>query len=225
MSVVDNVNRQLAELRSRGMIPKAVEVTAVNDEARHIRRALRNATGAALSGAALAMLVVWLFLGSVRRTLVIGSAIPIAILVTVTLMAAGHLTLNIMTLGGLALGIGMLVDSTIVMLENIYRHQRLGEEPLQASERAASEVTSAIVASTSTNLAAVLPFLFIGGLIGLLFNELIITISAAIVAAMVVALTLVPALAGRIPAGNEGRFRRFVNRAIAARHGERSEGG
>ncbi|RTZ74101.1 MAG: AcrB/AcrD/AcrF family protein [Gammaproteobacteria bacterium] len=216
VSVVDNVNRQLAELRSRGMIPKAVEVTAVNDEARHIRRALRNATGAALSGAALAMLVVWLFLGSVRRTLVIGSAIPIAILVTVTLMAAGHLTLNIMTLGGLALGIGMLVDSTIVMLENIYRHQRLGEEPLQASERAASEVTSAIVASTSTNLAAVLPFLFIGGLIGLLFNELIITISAAIVAAMVVALTLVPALAGRIPAGNEGRFRRFVNRAMTA---------
>jgi len=129
-------------------------------------------------------------------------------------MAAGHLTLNIMTLGGLALGIGMLVDSTIVMLENIYRHQRLGEDPLQASEQAAAEVTSAIVASTSTNLAAVLPFLFIGGLIGLLFKELIITISAAIVAAMVVALTLVPALAGRIPAAGEGLFRRALDRAM-----------
>ncbi len=110
------------------------------------------------------MLVVYIFLGSLRRTLIIGNAIPIAILVTFILMAGGGLTLNIMTLGGLALGIGMLVDSTIVMLENIYRHQREGEAPESASRLAASEVNSTIVASTSTNLAAVLPFLFITGL-------------------------------------------------------------
>ncbi len=131
-------------------------------------------------------------------------------------MAGGGLTLNIMTLGGLALGIGMLVDSTIVMLENIYRHQREGEAPESASRLAASEVNSAIVASTSTNLAAVLPFLFITGLVGLLFKELIFTISAAIVAAMLVALTLVPALAGHIPVEREGMLRRSINRAIEA---------
>ena len=216
VAVVDGVNRQLADLKARGLIPGEIEVVRVNDEAHHIRRALDNALSAALSGALLAMVVVWLFLGSLRRTLVIGSAIPIAILVTVTLMAAGGLTLNLMTLGGLALGVGMLVDSTIVMLENIYRHQRLGEAPVEASRRAAGEVTSAIVASTTTNLAAVLPFLFIGGLVGLLFRELIVTISAAIVAALVVALTLVPALAGRIPAGREGPLRRAVNAATEA---------
>lgn len=211
VSVVDGVNRQLDELRQRRLIPGQIQVTAVNDEARHIRRSLRNALTAAATGAVLAMFIVYLFLGSLRRTLIIGSAIPIAILVTVTLMAGGGLTLNIMTLGGLALGIGMLVDSTIVMLENIYRHQRQGEPPVAASTTAAGEVTSAIVASTSTNLAAVLPFLFIGGLIGLLFSELIVTISAAILASMIVALTLVPALAGRIPAGREGWLRRAIN--------------
>ncbi len=121
-------------------------------------------------------------------------------------MASGGLTLNIMTLGGLALGIGMLVDNTIVMLENIYRHQRSGESPARGPATAAAEVNSAIVASTSTNLAAVLPFLFIGGLVGLLFRELIFTISAAIVASMVVALTLVPALAGRVRRRPRGRI-------------------
>jgi multidrug efflux pump subunit AcrB len=131
-------------------------------------------------------------------------------------MAVGGLTFNIMTLGGLALGIGMLVDSTIVMLENIYRHQRLGESRMGAADSAASEVTSAIIASTSTNLAAVLPFLFIGGLVGLLFRELIFTISAAIVASMVVALTLVPALAGRVAARSDGLLRSLIDRLVTA---------
>ncbi len=214
VATVDRVNLQLEALHERGILPDDIRITAVSDEAHHIRRSLNNATNAALSGALLAMLTVFLFLGSIRRTLIIGSAIPIAILVTITLMSAVDLTLNIMTLGGLALGIGMLVDSTIVMLENIYRHQRHGEASLEDAGQAAAEVTSAIVASTSTNLAAVLPFLFIGGLIGLLFQELIITISAAILASMVVSLTLVPALAARIPAEREGWLRRHINRAM-----------
>ena len=132
-------------------------------------------------------------------------------LVTFILMSVGGLTLNIMTLGGLALGIGMLVDSTIVMLENIQRHQASGESPDSAAANAAAEVNSAIVASTSTNLAAVLPFLFIGGLVGLLFRELIFTISAAIVASMLVALALVPALASRIRTRGRSALRRAVD--------------
>jgi len=214
VTVVDSVNARLQDLQNNDQLPEDIQILPVNDEARHIRRSLNNAGMAALSGGLLAMLTVYLFLGSLRRTLIIGSAIPIAILATIILMAVGGLTLNIMTLGGLALGIGMLVDSTIVMLENIYRHQRVGESAVQASTRAAAEVNSAIVASTSTNLAAVLPFLFIGGLIGLLFRELIFTISAAILASMIVALTLIPALAGHIPAGKEGWLRRLINRLL-----------
>ena len=157
----------------------------VSDQSVYVRRALTNAGMAAISGAVLAMIVVYLFLGNVRGTLIIGTAIPISVMVTFVIMALGGLTLNIMTLGGLALGVGMLIDNTIVMLENIARHQQSGESGLQAGTEAAAEVNSAIVASTSTNLAAVLPFLFIGGLTGLLFRELIFTISAAIVASLI----------------------------------------
>ena len=214
VAVVDRVSSKLAELQRDGLVPEDIEIQPVDDQARYVRRSLDNAILAASSGAILAMLVVYLFLGSLRRTLIIGSAIPIAILVTFILMAGGGLTLNIMTLGGLALGIGMLVDSTIVMLENIYRHQRKGEGRDLAPLQAAAEVNSAIFASTSTNLAAVLPFLFITGLVGLLFRELIFTISAAIAASMLVALTLVPALAGRIPSGGEGVLRRAINRTL-----------
>ncbi len=221
VAVMDVVTQELEKLKSDGLIPQDIGIHLVNDQAHYVRQALNNAVTAASSGALLAMLVVYLFLGSLRRTLIIGSAIPIAILVTFILMAISGLTLNIMTLGGLALGIGMLVDSTIVMLENIYRHQRRRVEERsdtsvdQASVDAAGEVNSAIVASTSTNLAAVLPFLFITGLVGLLFRELIFTISAAIAASMLVALTLVPALSGRVPARGETKgLRRLVDRII-----------
>lgn len=198
VAAVDVVRERLDWLRAQGLIPDDVQVDWVGDQSTYVRHALRNASMAALSGATLAMLVVFLFLGSLKRTLIIGTAIPLAILVTFVIMDLGGLTLNIMTLGGLALGIGLLVDNTIVMLENIVRHQRQGEGDLEASVNAAREVNSAIVASTSTNLAAVLPFLFIGGLVGLLFRELIITISAAIIASLIVALTLVPALGARV---------------------------
>ena len=198
VSVVDAVNERIEWLRGQDLIPGDIHVDRVGDQSTYVRHALRNASMAGLSGASLAMLVVFLFLGSIRRTLIIGTAIPLAILVTFVIMDIGGLTLNIMTLGGLALGIGLLVDNTIVMLENIARHQRLGESDHEAPVNAAREVNSAIVASTSTNLAAVLPFLFIGGLVGLLFRELIITISAAIVASLIVALTLVPTLGSRV---------------------------
>ncbi|MES9833336.1 MAG: efflux RND transporter permease subunit [Candidatus Thiodiazotropha sp. DIVDIV] len=219
VEVVDYVLDRLDELKRKGLLPKDIEVHAVDDQARFVRRALNNAVTSALTGAVLAMMVVYLFLGSFRRTLIIGSAIPIAVLVTFILMTMLDLTLNIMTLGGLALGIGMLVDSTIVMLENIYRHQHNAKDSIptaEVSQNAAAEVNSAIVASTSTNLAAVLPFLFIGGLIGLLFRELIYTISAAILASMVVALTLVPALAGKLSVTREGLIKQSVDRWVGS---------
>jgi multidrug efflux pump subunit AcrB len=154
VAVVDVVQKRLAWLREQGLVPDDIEVRNVADQSIYIRQALRNSSMAAASGALLAMLVVFVFLGNLRRTLIIGSAIPIAIMVTFVIMGMGGLTLNIMTLGGLALGVGLIVDNTIVMLENIYRHQCQGEDTLEAGRHAAEEVNSAIVASTSTNLAA-----------------------------------------------------------------------
>jgi CzcA family heavy metal efflux pump len=211
VAVVNAVRQRLDWLQAQGLVPEDVRIRSVSDQSVYIRQALWNSGSAAISGALLAMAVVYVFLGNLRRTLIIGSAIPIAIMVTFVIMGVGGLTLNIMTLGGLALGIGLIVDNTIVMLENIYRHQCLGEGDLDAGTHAAQEVNSAIVASTTTNLAAVLPFLFIGGLTGLLFRELIYTISASTLASLVVALTLVPALAARVHTIDTGRLRRRVD--------------
>jgi CzcA family heavy metal efflux pump len=198
VTVVDEVMHRLDTLKSQRLVPPDINVTTVGDQSVYVRHALNNAAMAAVSGALLAMLVIYLFLGNLTRTLIIGTAIPIGTLVTFTIMDAYGLTLNIMTLGGLALGMGLLIDSTIVMLENITRHQHDAGSNNENAVRAASEVNSPIVASTATNLAAILPFLFIGGLTGLLFRELIITISSAMLAALVVALTLVPALGSHI---------------------------
>ena len=211
VAVVDNINNQLEKLKNDNLLPADIEINQVSNQAKYVEQSLFNAAQAALSGAVLAMIVVYLFLGNIRRTLVISSVIPIAILVTFIIMAISGLTLNIMTIGGLALGVGMLVDNTIVMLENIYRHQKQGESNIDAARHAAREVSSAIFASTSTNLAAVLPFLLIGGLIGLLFRELIFTISAAILASLSIALTLTPTLAARIKVNKTGKFRDSVN--------------
>lgn len=215
VEVVDAVNRRLDELQQQNLLPEGIKVAQVSDQSVYIRNALNNASMAALSGTLLAMLVVYLFLGDLRRTLIIGSAIPFAVMVTFALMAVGGLSFNIMTLGGLALGVGLLVDNTIVMLENIQRHQRDGEEGEQAGTAAAAEINSAIVAATSTNLAAVLPFLFISGLVGLLFRELIFTISAAIVASMLVALTLVPAWSVRVHGQATNIVSRLLNQLVA----------
>ncbi len=200
VDVAARLHKQIAWFKSQKLLPADITVETVGDESVYVVHALNNASFAALSGALLAMLVVYIFLRDFRRTIIVASAIPLAIFITFFIMSLSDISLNIMSLGGLALGIGLLVDNTIVMLENISRHQTMGEPSDIAASNAAAEVTSAITASTLTNLVAVLPFLFIGGLIGLLFSELIITLSAAIIASLIVALTLIPALGARIQA-------------------------
>lgn len=198
VEVVKNVKRQINKLKTGNIIPEDISISVVDDQSIFVKHAINNATLAVVSGAILAMIVVYLFLGHLGRTLVIGTAIPLAIFSTFIIMALGKLSLNIMTLGGIALGVGLLVDNTIIMLENINRHQQTEKNKIKAATDAAAEITSAMVASTSTNLAAIFPFLFIGGLVGLLFNELIYTLSAAMLTSLLVATTIVPALSTRI---------------------------
>ncbi len=198
VAVVDGCNRVLAGLHRDGFFPRDVATQVIQDQAFYIRSAVSGVRDAALIGGGLAMVVVFLFLRSWRRTLIIGTSIPIALLGTVALMGVSDLTLNIMSLGGLALGIGMLVDNAIVMLENIDRHQREHPDSVEAAHVGAGEVASAVVASTLTNLAAVVPFLLISGLAALLFKELLITISFAIGVSLLVALTLVPMLSAQL---------------------------
>jgi hydrophobe/amphiphile efflux-1 (HAE1) family protein len=197
--VAEGIGRRLQQLAESRFIPDDIHYEIISDQSFFIRNALSGVRNAALVGATLAMLVVLLFLGSLRKTFIIGLSIPLAVLATFMMMGMGELTLNIMTLGGLALGIGLLIDNSIVMLENIFRHRQLGiTDPEQAAHSGSGEVASAVVASTLTNLAAVVPFLLISGLAAMIFRELILTISFAIVASLATALTLVPMLSAQL---------------------------
>ena len=199
VEVADQVDARLASLAGSNFIPRDLNFEVLQNQADFIRSSLNSVRDAAIMGAGLAMIIVLLFLGSVRKTIIIGTAIPLAILVTFVMMGLADLTLNIMSLGGLALGVGLLVDNAIVMLENIFRKRDDGiEDPVEAAHAGAAEVTSAVVASTTTNLAAVLPFLLVSGLASLIFKELILTISFAILASLAVALSLVPMLSAQV---------------------------
>jgi hydrophobe/amphiphile efflux-1 (HAE1) family protein len=196
VAVVRELRREIERLEASGFLPPDLTYQATRDPSFFILSSIRAVSTAAVVGALLAVTVVLLFLGSLRRGFVIGLSIPIAILATFALMGLGNLTLNIMSLGGLALGVGLLLDNSIVMLENIFRHREsLGKSPDRAAVDGAREVSSAVTAATLTNLAAVLPFLLVSGMAALIFRELILTISFAIVASLAIALTLVPMLA------------------------------
>ncbi len=204
VSVVDGIKQRLAELRNSGVIPPEMLLTATTDESRFIRSSIHNVALAGLSGAALAGIAVLVFLGSFRQTLIVVIAIPLATLAAVMLMGLFGLSVNIISLGGLALGVGIVVDNAIVMLETIAKgvegipSNTPAHAIIDQAERSSREVESALVASTATNLVAVLPFLLVGGFVSLLFNELLLTISFAIAGSLVVGLTVVPMLTSRL---------------------------
>ena len=198
VAVTEGLQNKLQELRESGFITPDIEIEVIRDDSFFITSSIRSVTIAAILGGLLAMIVILLFLGSIRRSLIVALMIPVAIIATFVLMNVSGLTLNIMSLGGLALGVGLLIDNAIVMIENIYRHQKeFGKSPKKSAIDGAGEVLSAVVAGTITNLAAVLPFLLITGLAALLFRELIFTIAFAIFASLIAAITIVPALTGR----------------------------
>lgn len=199
VAVAEGIGAKIAQLEESHFIPADVHHEVVADQSFFIRNAVSGVTDAAVTGSFLAMLVVLGFLGSLRKTFIIGVTIPLAVLATFLMMGLGKLTMNIMSLGGLALGVGLLLDNAIVMLENIFRHRELGNaDPEAAAHEGSHEVTSAVVASTLTNLAAVVPFLLITGLAALIFRELILTISFAIIASLAFTLTLVPMLSAQL---------------------------
>ena len=195
-------------MRQARNIPQDAILTATLDDSIFIRNSISNVVSSGLVGTLLAAIAVLLFLGSLRQTLIIVLSIPLATLTAIILMKLFGLSLNVFSLGGLALGVGIVVDKSIVMLETIAEsvgmtpgHQQtisLSKREVRNQAIASSqEVESALIASTSTNLVAVLPFLMIGGFISLIFNELILTISFAVAASILVALSVVPMLASR----------------------------
>ncbi|MDD2433371.1 MAG: efflux RND transporter permease subunit [Clostridia bacterium] len=179
-------------------LPQKATINVGFDQAEYINLALDQVKENAYIGAGLAVLILFLFLRNLRSTLIIGLSIPIAIIATFILMFFGGLTLNIITLGGLALGIGMMVDCSIVILENIYRYRQNGYSQIAAAREGSSEVSLAVTASTLTTIVVFLPIVYVEGLASQIFRPMALTVSFALVASLVVALTLVPMLSSKI---------------------------
>jgi len=176
-------------------LPDGTELNVVSDQARFIESAINDVRSTALFGGLLAILVLFVFLRHGWSTFLVGIAIPISVIVTFAPMYLFGVSLNLMSLGGMALCIGMLVDNSIVVLESVVRCQEEGDPPLQAAIRGASEVAGAVLASTLTTVAVFFPIAFVSGIAGQLFGHLALTVVFGLLASLAVALFLVPVLA------------------------------
>jgi HAE1 family hydrophobic/amphiphilic exporter-1 len=193
--VANLVRRELDAMRAD--FPD-LTIVPTQDQSRFILAAISAVGQNAAYGGLLAVIVLLVFLKSVAPTLVIAVAVPVSVIATFALVYFGNLTINMMTLMGLALGIGMLVDNSIVVLENIFRHQEAGEDRLTAARKGTEEVAMAITASTLTTVAVFLPVAFVGGITGMMFRELALTVSFSLLASVAVALVVVPVLSATI---------------------------
>ncbi len=195
VQVCSKINERLESIRDE--IPKGVEIVTFWDQSVFINRSMSNLGTTAIQAIGLAFLVLLFFLLNFRSSLIVAISIPTSLLVTFAVMDQAGITLNMISMAGLALAVGLLVDNSIVVLENIFRRQQLGESIIEAADKGGSEVSMAITASTLTTLAVFVPVLFVPGIAGELFNDMVVTICFSLVASLIVALTLVPLLASR----------------------------
>jgi HAE1 family hydrophobic/amphiphilic exporter-1 len=203
--VADAAKREIERINQE--VP-GVHLTVLDDQSRFIRRSIDSVKEHAMIGCVLVIIIIFLFLRNVRSTLIICTSIPISVVGTFALLYFGGYTLNTMTFGGLALGIGMIVDAAIVVLENTYRHLEMGKDRVTAAIDGSEEVWSAILASTLTHIAVFVPMLFLTGVSSIMFGQLAAVVSFSLAMSLFVAVTIVPVLCSRFlqpPDHGEGR--------------------
>lgn len=193
------VNKQIYEKLKvlRQTLPDEITLKVVYDQSVFIEQSILQLRDNALQGGVLAFIILLLFLKNFRSAIVVTISIPISILFTLILMFFGKLSLNMMSLGGLALGVGLLVDNGIVVIENIYRHQQMKKDIKTAAVEASNEVFSAVVGSTLTTIAVFLPLVFVVGIAGQLFKELALTVTFSLIASVITAMSLTPMFMSR----------------------------
>ncbi len=169
----------------------------MQDTSRFIERAINNVQEHALIGGILVILIIFAFLRDFRSTLIVSTSIPVSVIGTFALLYFGGFTLNTMTFGGLALGIGMIVDAAIVVLENTHRHLHMGKDRMTAAIDGSEEVWSAILASTLTHIAVFIPLLFLSGTASIMFTQLSVVVMFSLAMSLFVAVTIVPVLCSR----------------------------
>ncbi len=225
VTVADEVLVRVGELEERlDQVGEDLALTLVTDQARYIRQSVSEVLQTAVMGGVLAIFVLILFLGELRSTLIIGVSIPISVIGTFFLMYVSGVSLNIMSLGGITLGIGLLVDNSIVVLEAIKRKRQEGLGLVEASRAGTGEVGQAVVASTMTTVCVFVPIVFVEGIAGQLFGDQALTVTFSLAVSLLVALTLIPMLASRefrpVAASEQASFRtkagRLFGKAVSA---------
>ncbi|TYR79508.1 efflux RND transporter permease subunit [Priestia megaterium] len=219
VSVTNNIKKELDALRDT--LPEGVKINTIFDQSQFINQSIKAVSSNMVIGSILASMILYLFLRNIRSTLIIGFAIPLSIVTTFVFMYFSGQTLNLLTLGGLALGIGMMVDNAIVILENIFRLRKQGLAKKEAAIKGTNQVGTAIIASTLTTVVVFLPIVFVDGLAAQLFKPLALVISFSLLASLFTALIIVPLfsslflkLTKREQAKTDGedeRFSRFRN--------------
>ncbi len=194
VNVAESVHEELKQITKD--FPQ-IQLIPLIDTSKYIKHSISNMGYSVLIGGFLAILVLFLFLRNITSTAIIATAIPVSIIATFGLLYFSGLTLNIMTFGGLALGIGMLVDSSIVVLENIYRHKEQGKSNIISALDGTSEVWSAILASVLTTIVVFLPVVFVRGMSGIMFQQMAIVVSFSLLCSLIVSLTLIPMLSSK----------------------------
>lgn len=222
VKVASAVHQQLEQLK--GNLPPGVQIETIFDTSEFINESIAQLRQTAVLGGIICLVVVFLFLVSFPSTLIIFTAIPISILVTFIFLYSAELTLNFLTLGGLALGVGLMVDNAIVVLENIFRHRERGKSVKEAAIAGTDEVGMAIIASTLTTLVVFLSLLFTTGIAGIFLRYIAYTVIFSLSASLLVALTLIPVLSSKylsmkkVEKKGEGSFGRRVNDYVEARY-------
>lgn len=218
VKVADDVSSAVQELM---LEYPDIQIDTVMDQSVAIKQSIKTVQNEAILGGILAIVVVFLFFHNVRTTLITATAIPIAMMATFAVLYFAGITLNMMTLGGLSLAMGRLIDDNIVALENIHRYRSAGYSKVDAAIKGVSEVAMAIFASTLTTVSVFLPIVFVQGVVATIFRELALTVTISLAASLLVSLTLVPTLSAKlmqteaIPEGRrgvKGVFDRFSQR-------------
>lgn len=215
VEVVDAVMSQLDVLKNN--LPQDLEIVIVSNQAPEIKASIESLQREALLGGLFAMGMIFLLLISIRSTVVAAVSIPLSILIGFILMNWQNMSLNVMTLGGLAIAVGRVVDDSIVVLENVYRHIKMSqgaETSIVSAMKGTKEVSRAILSSTLTTVAVFLPLAFIGGIIGAFFLPFALTVAFALIASLFVSLTIVPVLGSILikPGSSSERLERWLNR-------------
>ncbi|MFO7890862.1 MAG: efflux RND transporter permease subunit, partial [bacterium] len=195
VNTIDKVHNRMENIIQE--IPKGVKIETIWDQADFINQSMTNLGNTAIQAIILAFLILLFFLRNFRSSIIVAISIPISMIVTFAVMDQAGLTLNIISMAGLALAVGLLVDNSIVVLESIYRLREQGDKPREAADTGTSEVSTAIIASTLTTVSVFLPVLFVPGIAGEMFNDMVVTICFSLAVSLIVALTLVPLLASR----------------------------